>query len=336
MGEHAVLQGKQALVAAVDCRVHVTLKLRSDRIIVLHSALGSIGTSLDALVLEKPFQFVLGAISFYRLELVSGFELNIESEFSDNMGLGSSAAVVVATLRVLDKIKKNNYPSTVKSDYSLFQRAKSVIQRVQGVGSGADAAASVWGGVVCYRPDGEPTVDYYPATVGTQRATATHALGIRQETQVSEVLVQEKPYHLPPILVMYSGYKTPTPEVVHRVDHHRKQFPEVYEALFQTIEQCTKQAYQALIEEDWGKLGQLFNIQHGCLVALGVSDKMLDTMVHQLRAIPGMKGAKISGAGLGDCVIGIGCVESALLAKAVEGTEVAVQLSLEGVRDEAS
>jgi mevalonate kinase len=45
---------------------------------------------------------------------------------------------------------------------------------------------------------------------------------------------------------------------------------------------------------------------------LGVSNRLLNNIVDTLAAQPQIYGAKISGAGLGDCVIGLGSVNDQL------------------------
>jgi mevalonate kinase len=296
MGEHAVLQGKHALVAAINRRIRVTLKPRADRLIYVSSALGTLKTSIDSLRTlerEKSFRFVLAAIDVYHSKLTLGFELTIESEFSDKIGFGSSAAVVVATLKVLDKFinLSPSQPINVNSkepiNLVLFQLAKTVIQQVQGVGSGADVAASIMGGIVFFR---------------------THPLVIEKLALPS----------LPSLVAVYSGYKMPTEEVIQIVEKKRLHSPQIYDGIFQVMEQCTVAAYHALQKEDWEKLGCLFNIQHGLMSALGVSDTTLDYFANTLRGSTEIKGAKISGSGLGDCVVGLGTIQAANRIKELE------------------
>ena len=50
------------------------------------------------------------------------------------------------------------------------------------------------------------------------------------------------------------------------------------------------------------------NIHQGLQSALGVSNSRIEEIVYALREAPGIDGAKISGSGLGDCVVGVGQV----------------------------
>jgi mevalonate kinase len=63
---------------------------------------------------------------------------------------------------------------------------------------------------------------------------------------------------------------------------------------------------QLVRKEEWEKLGEIMNIQQGMLDSLGVNTALLGDMVLDLRKQQGILGAKISGAGLGDCVVGLG------------------------------
>ncbi len=62
----------------------------------------------------------------------------------------------------------------------------------------------------------------------------------------------------------------------------------------------------AVDSADWSQLGQLMNLYQGLMDALGVNDATLSEMIWRLRAQPGILGAKISGSGLGDCVLELG------------------------------
>jgi mevalonate kinase len=96
----------------------------------------------------------------------------------------------------------------------------------------------------------------------------------------------------------------------------------------------------AIQEQDWLELGFLFNEQQKCMKSLGVSDDHLDSLIAELRAQPNILGAKISGSGLGDCVIGVsssGHTISKLVIPAqagIQATIIPTRISLEGLRYE--
>lgn len=269
MGEHAVLRGQPALVCAVSKRMKITLTPSAGKAVVLHSALGEHETTLDELAPNESFRFVLGAIRACREGLTQGFELDIKSEMSHQMGLGSSAAVTVAVLAALAGAQGRK-----PDPKCLLECGTKIIRKVQGgVGSGADVAASTYGG--CLRFQAEP-----PA--------AAKLPGV------------------PPLTVLFSGSKTPTPEVIALVEENRKKQPELFTELDVLIGDTVKRAFEAAGRGDWETLGGLLNINQGLMDALGVNNAKLAELVYALREDPNIHGSKISGSGLGDCVVGLG------------------------------
>lgn len=269
MGEHAVLRGQPAIVCAITKRMKVKLTPREDQAIVLHSALGEHETTLDELAPSESFRFVLGAIRTCREGLAQGFELDFKSEMSHQMGLGSSAAVTVATLAALAGAQgKEPAPGY------LLETGARIIRKVQGgVGSGADVAASIYGG--CLR--------FY--------------------AEAQEVVKLPKALQL---TVLYSGSKMPTPEVIAVVEENRKKQPETYAQLDALIGDVVQRAFEAASRSDWAAMGGLMNVNQGLMDAMGVNNAKLAELVFALREDPKIYGSKISGSGLGDCVVGLG------------------------------
>ena len=265
-GEHAVLRGGPAIVAAIECRLQVRLTPRSDEIIDVRSSFGNGSTTCSDLALGQPLRFVEGV--FRLIQPTKGFSVEIASSIDPTVGLGSSASVTTALLGALQ-----TYRSGAVDRQALLNDACSVIRSVQGRGSGADAAASIYGGVIAYRMD--------------------------------KALVSPLCKTLPLILV-YSGKKTPTPEVIRRVNEAATAFPSVYKELFSAIDAVTMRAIESI--DSHRELGLLMNQAHGLMEALGVGTSELSKLCWALRADPNIFGAKISGSGLGDAVIGLGAL----------------------------
>ena len=268
LGEHAVLHGHAALVCAVNRRIRVTLTPRRDRTIRISSALGRHSTRVDAMKPSKPFRFVIAAIRRCAGKIPSGFDLRIDSEFSHAVGLGSSAAVTVATLAVLSEWLEGSF-----NRRRLLLDGVSVVRETQGLGSGADVAASVYGGIVSYR--------------------AKPILAVKLDASY-------------PLTVIYSGSKMPTVEVVRRVERSRKANPVVFEAIFRMMGHSSRQAAAAIRRRKWKDVGTIMNLNQLLMAAIGVSNGKLAAIVRLLLLDPAILGAKISGSGLGDCVIGLG------------------------------
>jgi mevalonate kinase len=268
LGEYAVLHGKQALVCAVDQRITVSLIPRTDQKIKINSSLGDYESDLAALNSAAPFEFILTAIKKLAPQMSQGCDITIVSDFSHRVGLGSSAAVTVATLAALKKWLNDTIDAQ-----ELLSEARAVIRSVQGLGSGADVAASVLGGMVAYK---------------------------------MQPLWVEKIPQLHAITAIYSGYKTPTVDAVKQVEKNFSTQPKVYEDICTAIDNCALQGVEAARAANWRGLGESMNIQQTYMHSLGVNTPDLNKIVMALRKHKNILGAKISGSGLGDCIIALG------------------------------
>ena len=103
-----------------------------------------------------------------------------------------------------------------------------------------------------------------------------------------------------------------TPDVLALVERKAARQPELYSGLYRLMGQTCQAAEQAVRDQNWIELGELMNLYQGLMDALGVCDATLTEMIYRLRAEPGVQGVKISGSGLGDCVLALGRVESEL------------------------
>ena len=270
LGEHAVLHGHRALVCAIGRRITVGISPREGDAVRIRSALGCYNGSLERLSDDPSFRFVLQAIRQHREALPCGFEMRIESEFSADIGFGSSAAVTVATHAALLLWLEGKGPVGEE----LFARSLETVHAVQGRGSGADLAAAVFGGVVAF--------DTRPAF---------------QPLEISF-----------PLVAVYCGYKIPTPEVIARVERMRAADPEKYARIYAEINRSVGLAVDALRAGDLPGFGRILDRNHALMNEMDVGTPELEEIVAALRADPGIHGAKISGSGLGDCAIGLGRV----------------------------
>lgn len=269
MGEHAVLHGKTAIVAAIDQTITVKLTPRKDDKITLNSQLfGEYQTQLPISTIEKPYNFVLAVIQLYQNHFKSGLDLLIESDIDPQLGLGTSAAVTVSTLQCLAQWTQQSLTKE-----TCHQQAHTIIQQQQGQGSGADAAASCFGGILAYQMD---PYQYIPLK------------------------------YRPPMQLFYAGYKTPTADVIQFVRQRQQQFPQIYQTIYNTMDQCCQHAITAWQAQDWNTVAELMKIHQACQAALGTSDPHLNHMIDKLQSIDGILAAKISGSGLGDCVVALG------------------------------
>ncbi|MFB6109699.1 MAG: mevalonate kinase, partial [Halodesulfurarchaeum sp.] len=219
-------------------------------------------------LLEAAMGYVEGAIDQVRDVAdtpEAGFDVQIESQIPLGAGLGSSAAVVVATIdaasRALD----------VELDRAeIADRAYRVEHAVQdGQASRADTYCSAMGGAVLVEGD-------------DCRQIAAPDL---------------------PLVVGYDGGAGDTGALVSGVRSLRETYPFVADTV-ESIGDLVEEGIEALEAEDIEELGRLMDFNHGLLAALGVSSRSLDAMVWAARDA-GAAGAKLTGAGGGGSIVAL-------------------------------
>lgn len=276
-GEHAVLHGYPALVCAVDQRMQVTLSARNDTIFTIHSPLlGDFKGDIATVSPQAPFEFITTIIASYQTKLTTGFDLHIQTDFSHTVGLGSSSAVTVATIAVIAK-----YSGETLIPETLWQKAYDIILQVQKVGSGADLAASIWGGLVFFqnKPFLVEPLSYYPA-----------------------------------LALLYSGSKKRTAEVINYVQQHAEEEPTLYQHYFKALGDGTVLAKKAIEEKNDIVLGAIFNEQYAIQKSMKLTTESIEYLIEKMNIEPQITGSKISGSGLGDSVVGIGTLSTPALA----------------------
>ena len=173
LGEYAVLDGCPAVVAAIDRYVEVRLQLTGPQRSVVIEA-----PQLEAVVtfapadppVHHPLRFALAAYrgALARLPEIAGqgMQIQVASQLTTavdaSSGLGSSAAVVVATAAALYAAADRDLtdPSIRADLLSTGLEAHRLAQG--GSGSGGDVAASVYGGIVRFESYSGRPVDVQP------------------------------------------------------------------------------------------------------------------------------------------------------------------------------
>lgn len=135
-GEHAVVYGESAICCAVDLRTRVKAEI-SDTIRI-SSVLGDTGIDYDkypyvSTVIEKMSE----------IADIKGVNLHIESNIPVGSGLGSSAAVTIATIQALNMLF--GYGLQLEDIASL---GHSIERKIQGAASPTDTYVSTMGGVI--------------------------------------------------------------------------------------------------------------------------------------------------------------------------------------------
>lgn len=305
-GEHAVLYGKPCIVTAVDQRIYLKAgKVDGETITVVAPQVGvekfTIKISdLGKVEYPKGLRFLLKAVElfFKKHKVESGLYLETKSEFSSLFGFGSSSAVTVCAVKALSKL----FDIEV-GNKSLFDIAHQTVLDVQGVGSGFDLAAAIWGGTIYFVNGGKKI----------------------EPIETSNL----------PLMVGYSGIKADTATLVKKVfDLHERQQNDI-DKIFSSIEKVVELAKSALKNTNYSELGELMDKNHRLLQRLSVSTPRLDNLVTSAKEA-GALGAKLSGAGGGDCMIALAPQKlTRKIKNAVTnagGTILDVKFNAEGVR----
>jgi mevalonate kinase len=275
-GEHAVVYGHPCIVTAVDLRMQVSATICSTKQVSIQVSILSepfVATIEEFLVLEslpREIQFVASAVKrFWQYTNETfGVDITTRSQFSHSYGLGSSSAVTVATIKAL----AHAVQAEIDLDQVFRLSYEAVLDVQQGIGSGFDVAAATYGGTLYYVTGGK--------------------------------IIRPIPVEDLPMIVGYSGVKASTREYVRKVADLRQSFPELVDFIMGSIEVVVNDAEQAFLQYDYQKVGQLMNFNQGFLHALGVSTYELDYLIAAAR-LNGAYGAKLSGAGGGDCIIAL-------------------------------
>ena len=190
-----------------------------------------------------------------------------------NKGYGSSASVTAATLACFDLLLKGKVDNT-----SIFNQGLNIIRKVQsGLGSGSDLLASIYGGINLYKVD-----------------PFSHK---RIELKL-------------PIVLVNSGVKVPTPEVIKYVNDKRALAKDYYNQLDCEIDSAVTFAFNALEQNNLEEFYKQLKRNQELMKQLGVSTEKLEELIEALDREPSIFASKISGSGLGDCVYGLGSVTS--------------------------
>jgi len=198
---------------------------------------------------------------------ISHIAVQTKSQFSEKFGLGSSAAVTVSFLFALSK-----FLSKPLKPIDLFNAAYKVVLDVQGKGSGVDVAAAIYGGTLYFLTGGK----------------------VIEPLAIKDL----------PLVIGYTGVKADTVTLINEVKEKMKAQPERIDRIYDAIGKLTEDAKTKMLEEDWERVGKFMDYNQEYLRDLGVSSEKLEALISAAKGA-GAYGAKLSGAGGGDCMIAL-------------------------------
>jgi len=188
----------------------------------------------------------------------------VRSQLPSSSGLGSSAAVTVATLSAINE----EFGKGLTRE-EVARQAFEIEKKVQrGRASATDTFVSAFGGMVLIQ--------------GTEKKRLP-------------------PVNLP-LVVGNSRVSHNTSQMVEKVARDREHHPGIMNPLLDAIGAVTHEALLQL--QDLRALGNLMNMNHALLDALGVGHPALTRLVLAARSA-GALGAKTTGAGGGGCMIAL-------------------------------
>lgn len=254
-GEHAVIYGEPAIVCAVELRTRVLVE-KTDAISI-SSDLGTTGLDFEV------HPYVCAAIQKMGSPEVS---IKITSQIPVGSGLGSSAAVIVATLAAINIECGNGYEKE-----KIAQMAHEIEKEVQEAASLTDTFISTFGGVI---------------EIPSLKRLDLLDCGI----VIGNTCKGASPKK--------------TAQLVKQVAELKEMYPDSINLIIKTIGSLAKKGEIMVKKKDYRAIGKLMNINHGLLDALGVSTLELSTLVYGTRNV-GVYGTKLTGAGGGGCMVAL-------------------------------
>ena len=268
-GEHFVVHGTKAILAAIDKRVTVTSTFTDNKTIKVNSQLGTIEIPISSSHEEvksefRPFVYLANKMINSHQD-VNGLEITINSDIPIGVGLGSSSACCVAATASISGLFKElsseeNLKMSIEAEKTIFPDT-----------SGADCTVCTYGGII-----------EYDKINGSKKNTDASNLNL---------------------LITNSMIPHSTKRSVERVSKFKEDDEERFSQLCALETKLIDEVNIALKNKDLITLGLKMSENQKYLEEIQVSNDTLRGMIGSLKEIS--LGAKITGAGDGGCVIAL-------------------------------
>ena len=300
LGEHFVVYGSKAMLAAIDKRVTVTSTLTDKAIIKIKSVLGTLEVPTYVSYQEvksefRPFVYlakkIINSENWKNAEPAKGLEIEINSDIPVGVGLGSSSACcVAATASIYGLFKKLSSEEIVEIS---IEAEKTIFPDT----SGADCTVCTYGGMIVYdKINGIEKIDN----------TKYKIKDFETVTDLNFIIANS--------MIPHS-----TKRIVERVKKFKENNEEEFSTLCGYVTSMISDVLRGLKMMDSddntdtfeGYLGMHMNGINRFLQTIGVSNPTLNSMLELLSrggngdGGAGLLSAKITGAGDGGCVIAL-------------------------------
>jgi len=265
-GEHFVVHGTKAILAAIDKRVTVTSTFTENKTIKVNSQLGIIEVPISSSHEEvksefRPFVYLANKI-INSEQNVSGLEITIDSDIPIGVGLGSSSACcVAATASISELFNELSSEEILKMS---IEAEKTIFPDT----SGADCTVCTYGGMIEY-----PSVEKIDNTFDLN------------------------------LLIANSMIPHNTKNSVEKVNKFKENDEDRFSQLCDLENGLIDEVIVAMKNNDGTTFGLKMSENQKYLEEIQVSNETINGMISSLKEIS--LGTKITGAGAGGCIIAL-------------------------------
>ena len=265
-GEHFVVHGTKAILAAIDKRVTVTTTFTNNKTIKVNSELGTIEVPISSSYEEvksefRPFVYLANKI-INSEQNVSGLEITIDSDIPIGVGLGSSSACCVAAAASISELFKE------LSSEEILNLSIDAEKTIFPDTSGADCTVCTYGGMIEY-----PSIEKIDNTFDLNLVIANSMI----------------PHN--------------TKNSVKKVNKFKENDEDRFSQLCDLENGLIGEVIVAMKNNDVTALGLKMSENQKYLEEIQVSNDTLRDMINSLNEIS--LGSKITGAGDGGCIIAL-------------------------------
>ncbi len=265
-GEHFVVHGTKAILAAIDKRVTVTTTFTENKTIKINSELGTIEVPISSSHEEvknefRPFVYLANKI-INSDQNVSGLEITIDSDIPIGVGLGSSSACCVAAVASICGLFKE------LSSEEILKMSIEAEKTIFPDTSGADCTVCTYGGMIEH-----PSIEKIDNTFDRN------------------------------LLIANSMIPHNTKNSVEKVNKFKENDEERFSQLCDLETKLIDEVITAMKNNDTTTFGLKMSENQKYLEEIQVSNDTLRGMISSLKEIS--LGTKITGAGDGGCIIAL-------------------------------